>query len=352
MKFFNIDCHISVIRDVKDIFSELGHQVDSWCISGHNWVMNNPSPKVDIISSENWHSINDDMCERFYQRYKQELSEYDGFIVTYPPVFVKLFEKFSKPIIMYVPIRYEVPYTNKPIEWEKFNNFLRNGIDSKLIIPVANSIYEKKYSEYFLKRDFHYIPNICEYTKNNWQPKNDMYLYFSKFQLKTNSSNLYDKRLLGRYNWSTLAKFKGIVNIPYNCSTMSIFEHYTANIPMFFPTPQFLLELYQQYPKDGILSEISWNQVLNLPPGSYISADKDDPNLYNNIDVIKKWIMHSDFYNTETLPHIQYFGSFDEMEHILNVSDVQSISANMRKQNILKRQKVYEAWNNIIKAYY
>jgi hypothetical protein len=40
MLFFNIDCHVSVISDIKNIFTELGHKVYNWSLSGHNWIFN------------------------------------------------------------------------------------------------------------------------------------------------------------------------------------------------------------------------------------------------------------------------------------------------------------------------
>jgi hypothetical protein len=352
MKFFNLDCHISVIQDIKDIFSDLGHQVDSWCISGHNWVLNNSTPNVDVVNVNNWKHIDDDMCNRFYDRYKNELNTYDGYIVTYPPVFAKLFEKFEKPVIMYVPIRYEVPYTNNPIEWERFNDYLRTKIDSKLVVPVANSLYDQKYSEYFIERNFHYIPNICEYTKTTWNPKTDLFLYSSKLDVDFGNPTIYNKKLLGKYSWNSLTKFKGIINIPYNCSTMSIFEHYTANIPMFFPTINFMIELYKQHNRNGVLSELTWNQVQGMPPGSLIKTDKNDPNMYSNVDLVKNWIQYSDFYNIDIMPHLQYFNSFKELQSMLEITDLNTVSNNMKIQNKLKKENVYSSWKKIIEAYY
>ena len=57
MKFFNIDLHISVIEDIKTIFADLGHQVDSKCMSYHAWVLGRTTDKVDIVSQNNWRNI-------------------------------------------------------------------------------------------------------------------------------------------------------------------------------------------------------------------------------------------------------------------------------------------------------
>lgn len=54
MNFFNIDCHVSVIADLKKIFENLGHEVTSWSISGHNWVFGNYPKKIEIINEHSW----------------------------------------------------------------------------------------------------------------------------------------------------------------------------------------------------------------------------------------------------------------------------------------------------------
>ncbi len=40
-----------------------------------------------------------------------------------------------------------------------------------------------------------------------------------------------------------------MVALPYNTSTMSFFECYTMGIPLFVPTPRFMLELKSQFPR-------------------------------------------------------------------------------------------------------
>ena len=51
---------------------------------------------VYLIYTRDWKNINKEMCNLFYERYKNELSQYDGFICTYPPAFSLLYEKFNK----------------------------------------------------------------------------------------------------------------------------------------------------------------------------------------------------------------------------------------------------------------
>ena len=176
MRIFNLDCHISVISDLTKIFTELGHEVVSWSVSGHNFLFGREPMVVEIVNQHTWMSLDKDMCDRFYDRYKDELSEYDAFLCTYPPSFSMLYEKFDKPIILQIPIRYEVPFHNDKSKWTIFNEYLRDGIDSGKILAVANSEYDKRYFEFFVERECELIPNICEYTNTDWNPKIEKFL--------------------------------------------------------------------------------------------------------------------------------------------------------------------------------
>jgi hypothetical protein len=63
MKFFNIDCHISVIADIKNIFENLGHQVDQWSISGHRHIFNLPESKSNIVNEKNWINLDETIVD-------------------------------------------------------------------------------------------------------------------------------------------------------------------------------------------------------------------------------------------------------------------------------------------------
>jgi len=348
MKIFNLDCHISVIADLKQIFENLGHEVTSWSVSGHNFVFGREASKVDVINQQTWWNLDDKMIEEFYQRYKDELSEFDAFICTYPIAFSKIYEKFKKPIILHIPIRYEVPFHNNKEKWEKFNDYLRNGIDNKFIIPVANSEYDKRYFEFFVKRECKFIPNICEYTNTKWNPTKDQFLYSSRLIINFDTNKIVNKDHLGRYKWEELSTYKGIIVIPYTCSTMSIFEHYTANIPLFFPSKKYIMELHKNH-REHVLSELTWNKIFNLPSGSLIECDiNDDPNSYNDLEIMSRWVDYSDFYNQESMPFITYFDSIDDLIDKLNTTNLIEVSNKMANFNSMKKVKVYEDWKKIL----
>jgi hypothetical protein len=347
MKLFNLDCHISVIADLKKIFEDLNHQVTSWSVSGHNWVFNREPSKVDVVNQHNWMKLDKNMCDSFYERYKDELSGYDAFICTYPLSFSMLYEKFNKPIILQIPIRYEVPFHNDKDKWNYFNEYLRDGIDKGMIIPVANSEYDKRYFEFFVQRECKLIPNICEYTGANWNPIIDKFLYSSRLPIKFDNS-VVDKSTLHKYKWQDIANYKGIIIIPYNCSTMSIFEYYTSNMPIFCPSKDFMKELHKKY-QNYVLPELTWNKTFGLTSGSIIDCDRtNDPNNYNNFDIMNNWIDFSDFYNQDWMPHIVYFDSFDDLISKMKNTDLREVSLKMSEFNKIRKNKIYDMWEKIL----
>ena len=348
MKFFNLDCHISVIADLKKIFEDLGHEVTSWSISGHNWVFDRNAYSVDVVNQNTWMQLNQNMCDSFYERYKDELSEYDGFICTYPPAFSMIYEKFKKPIILQIPIRYEVPFHNNSTKWNIFNEYLRNGIDSGMIIPVANSEYDKRYFEFFVQRECQLIPSICEYTNTTWNPVKNKFLYSSRLAINFNIDFIVNKDSLGKYRWEDISEYKGIIIIPYNCSTMSIFEYYTSGIPLFCPSKSLMKDLYSKY-GNWVLNDLSWNKTFGLQPGSSIDCDSSsDPNRYDDVEIMSKWIDYSDFYNEEWMPHIVYFDSMDELSIKLDKTDLMDIHSKMMDFNKKRKENIYSLWNNTI----
>ena len=129
---------------------------------------------------------------------------------------------------------------------------------------------------------------------------------------------------------------------------MTIFEQYTAAIPLFFPSPQYLEKLHGEHFGEGVLSELSFNQVEGRPPGSVIACDDRDPNNYSDSSTMMPWIMLSDYYDTEMMPAIQFFDTADHLYHILKSSNYRSISEEMKFANIRRKQLAYTAWQKII----
>jgi len=302
LNFFNIDLHISVIEDISTIFRDLGHEVTSWNMSGHNWVFGR-QPKI-IPELMNWRNFDQKICDQFYEKYKKELSGYDGFIACYPPSFSLLFEKFQKPIYVVAATRYDYPISRSSEGFAWLNDKLGSMITSGQVIPIANNRFDAFYCEYYLGKKFTHIPSLCEYTKCKYTGRNGRFC-------------VYEARR-GTHTWSDLYDHLAIIHAPYNVSTMSIFEHYTANVPMLFPSK------------------------TDRRPMSQLFFDEHQ----TNFDLLNHAWELADFYDEEWMPHLLYYGIDTEIRDLK--ADFPEISESVRRFNVLRKQRIYELWSRLI----
>ena len=129
---------------------------------------------------------------------------------------------------------------------------------------------------------------------------------------------------------------------------MSVFEQYAANILMLFPNQDFLRDLYVKYRDIDVLSQLSFNQVYGLKPGSFIEGGKHDPNDYEDVDSIMHFLRLADFYDREQMPELTYFSSFDDLYDKLATIDTLAISAAMRTTNERRHRDIVRSWRDLL----
>ena len=252
IKLFNIDLHISVIADIKNIFNKLSNDIEitDWSLSAHTWVFNRQKDNVKIITSAIWKKIDTKMINAFHNVYDDFLKQFDGFIVTHTPVFCMLFEKYNKPIFLINSCRYVQPYC-----WQHFrndnmlnnlNNCLKKLYNNKKLIPISNNKADQRFLELGTGIQSVHIPSLCLYTNAKYNCTKNKFIVMgsTRKDILPNIDNVvYKDDLGGRYSWKNLYEYKAIVVLPYEISTMSIFEYYSANMPMIFPSINFLKNL-------------------------------------------------------------------------------------------------------------
>lgn len=352
MKILSIDQHISVNADVQHALNELGHSVTIASLSGHSAVIRRPQAKIPLLEGDGWCSIfSEKRVEQFYEQYKEPFSEFDAFLCCYPPIFSMLYERWQKPIIVYMPIRYECGAECNAEMWLEFNEYLRRGVDSGQIILLSNSMYDKKYAEGFLEREVEHIPSYCDYTGMSFNPIYPQFLYYAAFKLRDPGPKLILKHdaLKAGHAWQDVADFRGCIHFPYNASLMSIFEQYVSNIPLFFPTKRYLLEMWLN--EVPVVHQICWPATLGKTPGSIIPHKHEkDPNNYSDFNIISHWLDYADYYYGE-MKHIQYFDNREERNAILELSDkaLFDISSKMREDNVRRKISILNKWNDVMK---
>jgi len=303
-KVFNLDLHQSVIEDIKDIMNRLyGNKVEltAWSISAHNHQFKKPTADVKHITQGTWKNIDMNMIQAFQAEYDDFLKGFDAFIVTFSPVFAMLYEKYGKPIIIINACRYDQPFCwNKNTEMSNlFHESLKRMDASNQMIMVSNNRGDQNYLKERGKIDSVLIPSLCLYTNAHYNdPSKDEYIIFEQGVYDAIKAVPNSEKLVKRpdsYEFTDLAEYKGLVHMPYDVSSMSLFEQYFAGMPLFFPEKEF----YKKCIQDG-------TKFLAL----YDSWDRKPTN--EELDV---WLPTADYYHFK---YINYYTSFEDCVEKVN----------------------------------
>jgi hypothetical protein len=134
-----------------------------------------------------------------------------------------------------------------------------------------------------------------------------------------------------------------MIHFPYEISTMSIFEQYTANIPLFFPSKRFLKEL------------ISTNKYNFISRYIMINSVKTNKVYPNSLDIamddntwINFWVDKADYYDEENMKYIIYFDNMNELESLIKNTNMKEVSEKMVQHNIVRKDNIYSSWKTIM----
>jgi hypothetical protein len=354
-KLFNLDLHASVIQDISYIIKKLYNneiQITNWSLSGMKHLFTTENINVEIINENTWKNIDENMIKLFVEKYFDFLSGFDGFIVTHTPVFCLLYETFNKPIILINSCRYEQPYSwdynNDLDKWDILNNKLKKMHDNKQLFVISNNKADYEYLKLGTGIESIHIPSLCLYTNEEYNPQHDVKIIYNNNGVHINSNNnlQYKNNYLGyNYSWKKLYECMAIIHMPYEISTMSIFEQYSANVPLLFPSKDFLKSLI----KNGYYFQSRYNKIWNQNC-KYIS------NLeiaFNDETWIDFWIDNADYYDENNMKHIIYFNNLDELYHIIDNNEnsniyYNEISKKMKEHNTIRIKESLNKWKNII----
>ena len=295
MKAFCMDVHISIIEDFKKNCPDV--EVVDWCLSGHAWVLKRQQDRPAHINASTWRGFNSKMIEDFRKQYDGFLRTFDMFIVGYASCFAMIYEPYGKPILMMNAVRYDVPFcwTNDMHMLDAYHECLFRLRDAKRLFIVSNNKADQLYLQLGCGLTSHFIPSLCLYTGIRYAPTRDTFLVYSG---KTPPHPLITQKPSQPFEWSELGTFRGIIHIPYEISTMSMFEHFSAGLPMFVPSKTF------------------W---LANPAIQSMSAYWEDrtPRRLAPLRDHAVWIENSDIYTTFSSPNIHFFDSFQHLFHLL-----------------------------------
>lgn len=341
-RLFNMDLHISVIEDFDNLFKDR-FDIVKWTLSGHAWVLGKQTQQPKHINAETWKNLDKKMIDDFCHEYDSFLRNFDGFICGHPNSFCLIFERYNKPIILINTCRYDMPFcwslnTNMI---QEYHNCLKRLNNQQKLILVSNNLFDREYFRIGTGLRPSHIPSLCLYTGIDYTPKRDEYLLFY------GSGNIpppvhplimsKERAFSGRpYQWSAIGEFQGVIYFSYEISTMSMFEHFSAGIPMFFPSKKF----YQDHPTCGFIS-------FGAYWGSNTPKYKQESLVLANRE---KWISLSDWESTfgKWGDNIFFFDTYDQLYKMLESKKGKLIKGNRKKY----LDKAIERWNSTLDRFF
>ena len=343
-KLFNLDLHIGVIADLETGLQKLPVSLTRWSISLHNHLIPDRIPISDpvrFVNARKWHLLDDSIIDKFQKRYGNFLNSFDGFICTYSPTFAELFRGLNKPILVIAATRYEAPYTDRPSELLRFNNYLLSGVKKDEILLYANNHGDADYIKFYTNLNTPVVPSLCEKI-GNIEKKNQFYVILSKdsslvnYIEKTTKNIFQSATILGSpYQWIDLIKCSEVLVFPQNISTMTLFELATAGIPVAIPSRIWIKELISMGYQ--VLNQLTFHQILNV---NTASMSEHDPANFNSKFYLDWWLDRADFYNKELMPNVRIVNSIDELiSYRPNIQFYNDFNIKERNFQIAKQRK-------------
>ncbi len=425
IKLFNIDLHMSVIADVKDTLARLyGDRVSltHWYIGlMHVEAFGFPKPTLnmaELIQKEqteawrfgiegdpttlnefSWQHMDQEMIDRFVERYKAELAKYDGFVVTHTPVFARLYESFGKPVILINSCRYDQPFCFHGQETERaaLHACLQNLHDKGLLIAISNNRADQEYMRLGAGIDSVRIPSLCLYTNVTVDPqrakcKNALIVCKRTVALPPMQQEaLHRAGLLEDVKpkdsaqavatWDELFHRRALIHFPYEMSTMSLFEQYSAGAVLLFPSRRFCQELVRSFvlglacmywKAEGYrrtmgsaafedLPQAFHTMISKFPDTHQVVRDSDGSwkfcigdgarqvpaELASTLD-LEWWLDRADFYDTEWFPGIRYFDSWEELIEMAQQEPADEQRYDMAQHIASRNDKIMNMWRELL----
>jgi hypothetical protein len=363
---WNNDHHPAPALDVKDLLEPRGLarilQTDLSNYCSHFGLCEGQN-KIKVLTSENMFYLDLSLIPKFYEAYKDDpvMLNVDAFLCYDPMATCELFEPFNRSIIVVASNRFYVGRLTQD-RYDRWHDTLtRFAFDPRHFVG-ANDLFDVNYMRFFTGIEATYLPSYCGYTNASYNPTS------SEFLIITRQTDLFfstgflqefadacknltgvpplvnlDVKYKSGYRYADLATHRGIVHIPYQVSTMSLFEQYRMNIPQFFPSRQLLV----RWISGRYAFRINVFRSITIRPPAHPSQKHIPHPLDTNSTMY--WLQFADYY---TMPYITYFESAQHLAEILRkltMEDLLAISAKMKVYNDNVKRELLEKWTKVVK---
>ena len=369
LRLFGMCHHHAVLWDMKQILRPLGIQID------FTWLSDGRPPVNEAVASS------EPPFYSSYDLYKQDLKApldnafkerilsrgYDGVITSHSIITAYRLKDLGLPLIHVNSTR----FGNEWIQDSEKHTFLVQEIqkllDSGRLTVIHNNRGDQQYfKEHFLALPNQevYCPSLCEslHRLRVSPPQTQKFLIWDTRQvLLQEKGSPFMKGLYGSLKQSLgegvesqailmaenkmylpegfLDTYTAVIHIPYNISTMSIFQQTRANIPVWVPSQRLLAELWAD-PKEP--NELSWTV--------FKEGSENEPHItqwdkVRTLETAKRWASLADFYHD--MGCIFEFDSIEDLTKRISSTDYVSAMKESESKQRQRREEIFAVWEQV-----
>jgi hypothetical protein len=371
LRLFGIDHHHAVLWDVKKILRPLGVTFDFVWLHDGRAPVNEAFPSqipefsssLDIYKAPPFKPLSEQTKNHILQ------GTYDGIVTSHSLVTCFRLMNVGLPMIHVNSTRFGNEWISDP---EKHALLIKN-IQTLLTTKQLHVVHNNQGDELYFHQYFPsvspsqelWIPSLCENLGRLrikapsptkifiWdtrmtllQPTGSPFMKTMYKTLKERFGNAVDSQAILLQEAKTylgegyLDTYTAVIHLPYNISTMSIFQQVAANIPIWVPTKRLLKELLAD-PKES--NEMSWTV---FSAGSEATASTMDQ--IRKPEVIKRWLECADFYKPDILPLVFEFDSLEDLVAKVMTTDYQRAMSKAEEKAFTHRENIAFAWELVL----
>lgn len=339
---FAIDGHSSVIADLRSLPGM--PPIRYWNVSGSD----NPSVPSQVVrhivqglGPHAWDRAGWSEFREFRSTYQEQLHGHSGFIAAHPSSFASLYHGLERPVLINISTRYEHPFTLKGGDWSLLDRSLLEMFQQGWLHPVANNVGDQEYFTAQTGIPCEYAPSLCNYVGQPSNGKKAGRAIFSSnpmliryIESETHGRWLDRRKLLQHhYSWREISQLEGAFIVPYNSSTMTVFELASLGVPMFVPTLRLLKTLESRFGY-GVMDDVSFARRR----GRHIPRAR--MNYLSGQSLTEWWYERSDFLRSPLVSEfVTFVDDFDQLVSAvptapseIRIANAESKVRNMREQ--------------------
>lgn len=325
-RVFSLDLHSAGTAAVRSGLEDLGVELVQWMIGDPKHVARDRpqfpvSDPVAHVNRHSWTDLSDERIAAFWHRYGRFLAQFDGFLVNHASPLARLFLPAGKPVLVHNTSRYECPYTLHSTLWTALNEDLIDGVAAGQLLVASNNRADADYLRFYTGIESSVMPSVTDYAPGSWTMQRPV------LALSTLSPQIEQivcmrvgprlrpmRTLFPRgYSYEQLFALSGVVIVPYQVSTMFMFEVMNARMPIYVPSDRLLEEWFSSG-FSGVLSQLSYFQVRGIATDERPIGDL---NRVCDAQVRQWWLDRADFGRGLDYPLMHKFDSLDQLAELL-----------------------------------